>query len=94
LKSTYAQILSLSKEEGLNELQAENQTYLINKIGLEEQKNAKSYLLLYDDAPAIRAEVQGIIIKVNGVRIVDWNLLVKSFQSIIQEKYHSHHPRG
>ncbi|MCX6749952.1 MAG: site-2 protease family protein [Candidatus Pacearchaeota archaeon] len=69
---TYNNLLSLSKEEGLNEIQYGNKTYLINKIGLEEQKGAETYILLYDDAPAIRAEIDGTIIKINGVKIVDW----------------------
>ncbi len=69
---TYENIFNLSKEEGLNEIESKNKTYLINKVGLEEQKGAKSYLILYDDSPAIRNEIDGAIIKINGVSIRDW----------------------
>lgn len=70
--ATYAKILSLSKEEGLNEIGYKNKTYLINKAGLEEQKRAKIYLILYDDSPAIRNEIEGAIIKIDETNIVDW----------------------
>jgi membrane-associated protease RseP (regulator of RpoE activity) len=69
---TYETILSLSKEEGLNEIKTKNRTYLINKEGLEEQKNVTKDILLYDDSPAIKAEMNGTIVKVNGVLIGNW----------------------
>jgi membrane-associated protease RseP (regulator of RpoE activity) len=71
----YYDLLSLSKAEGLNEIEYKNKTYLINKIGLEEQENAtyiNLYIYLYEDAPAIRAEIDGPIIKLNGTNIKDW----------------------
>jgi membrane-associated protease RseP (regulator of RpoE activity) len=72
--STYENILNLSKEDGLNEIKTlSNTSYLINKAGLEEQKGATSYLILYDDSPAIRAGIDGAIIKINGTAIKDWN---------------------
>jgi len=71
--ATYENILNLSKEEGLNEIEYKNKTYLINKIGLEEQKGATVYIALYDNLPAIRAEIDGAIIKINDTKIKDWN---------------------
>jgi membrane-associated protease RseP (regulator of RpoE activity) len=70
--SSYEKILSLSKEEGLNEIKTKNRTYLINKENLEEQNGSKNYLVLYDDSPAIKSEINGTIIKINGVNISDW----------------------
>jgi membrane-associated protease RseP (regulator of RpoE activity) len=69
---TYENLLNLSKDVGLNEIVYNNKTYLINKLGLEEQKGTTTYLVLYDDSPAIRAEIDGVIIKINGVNIKDW----------------------
>jgi membrane-associated protease RseP (regulator of RpoE activity) len=70
---TYEEILGLSREEGLNEIEYNNSTiYLINKVGLEEQKGAESYLFLYDNSPAINAEIDGTLIGVNGVDVKDW----------------------
>ena len=71
--ATYANILNLSKEEGLNEIEYKNKTYLINKVGLKEQKGATTYIALYDDLPAINAEIDGAIIKINGISIKNWS---------------------
>jgi membrane-associated protease RseP (regulator of RpoE activity) len=73
--ATYDKILNLSKEDGLNEITYKNKTYLINKLGLEEQPNATTYISLYDNSPAIRAEIDGAIIKINGTSIKDWTSL-------------------
>jgi membrane-associated protease RseP (regulator of RpoE activity) len=72
--ATYDKLLSLSKEDGLlNEIKYNNETYLINKAGLEEQKGVTTYILLYDDSPALRAGLDGTIIRINGIKITDWN---------------------
>lgn len=70
---TYEQILSLSKETGLNEIRTKEEIYIINKKELEEQKGAQEYLLLYDDSPAMRAGIEGTIIGINDVKITDWD---------------------
>jgi membrane-associated protease RseP (regulator of RpoE activity) len=75
--TTYEKILNLSKENGYNEIETKNKTYLINRIGLAEQNTTIGYLFLYDDSPAIRAEIDGAIIEVNGTKIKDWNSLGK-----------------
>jgi membrane-associated protease RseP (regulator of RpoE activity) len=79
---TYEQLWNLSKENGFSEIEAKNKTYLINRIGfnskdlilisLKGQKDATNYLILYDDSPAIRAGINGAIIKINGVSTKDW----------------------
>jgi len=71
--TTYEQLLSLSKEEGLNEITYNNETYLINKAELEEQEGAKTYILLYDNSPALQAGLDGIIIEINGAKVFDWD---------------------
>jgi membrane-associated protease RseP (regulator of RpoE activity) len=78
---TYEQLLNLSKENGLNEINVNRTIYLIDKAALEEQKGATSYLILYDDAPAIRAEMEGVIIKINEEKVVDW----VSFGEVLSE---------
>lgn len=70
--ATYENLLNLSKETGLNEIKYNNRTYLINKVGLLEQENATTYIALYDDSPAIRAEIDGPIVALNGTKIGDW----------------------
>jgi len=71
--STYENLLALSKEDGLNEVKISGKTYLITKASLEEQKDIEDYLILYDDSPAIRNEISGAIIKINGIAIKDWD---------------------
>jgi len=70
--ATYETLLNLSKGTGLNVIIFNDNTYLINKAGLLEQTNATSYLFLYDDSPAIRAGIDGPIVKFNGVQLSDW----------------------
>ena len=69
---TYETILSLSKEEGLNEIEFGDKKYLMNKDGLELQSGTTNYIILYDNSPAIRAGIEGAIIKINGISITDW----------------------
>ncbi len=69
----YEKIFSMINEEGLTEIETQNKTYLINKEGLQEQKDSETnYLLLYDNSPAIRAGLNGTIIKINNVPVRDW----------------------
>ncbi len=69
---TYDQLVNLSKPEGLDELKTSNRTFLINTAGLNEQTGEKEYLFLYDNAPAIKQDIQGAIVKINGENITDW----------------------
>lgn len=73
---TYSQLLDLSNEEGYNKIKNKNnQTYLISKDNLKEQKENSDYLMLYDDAPAINAELKGAIISINEIKINGWEEL-------------------
>jgi membrane-associated protease RseP (regulator of RpoE activity) len=72
---TYSQLLELSKEEGYNKIKTENGTYLITKEGLETQEKATEYFVLYEDAPAINAELEGAIISFNEIKINGWEEL-------------------
>ncbi|OGJ13093.1 hypothetical protein A3K82_03600 [Candidatus Pacearchaeota archaeon RBG_19FT_COMBO_34_9] len=64
--ATYEQISGLISEAGFSEIEAGNTKYVITKSNFEEQKNNQGYLLLYDDAPAVRANLSDIIVKING----------------------------
>lgn len=65
--ATYEKILSLVND-GENEITADGKDYIITKSFLEKQSSSE-YLLLYDDAPAINANLSRIIIKINGADI-------------------------
>ncbi|MBA7656760.1 hypothetical protein ES703_64687 [subsurface metagenome] len=67
--ASYDKVFSLVNETGFNKIKAGNNNYLITKDFLEEQKGSEEYVFLYDDAPAINAELTGAIIEINGVKI-------------------------
>lgn len=68
---TYTSVFSLINNSGksLNEIQANNTKYLITTDFLSQQTGNSGYLLLYDDAPSIKANISNTIIKMNGVDI-------------------------
>ena len=66
---TYEKILELSNESGFNRIRAGEKNYVTTKNDLEKQKEINGNLLLYYDAPAINANLESIIFKINGVKI-------------------------
>jgi membrane-associated protease RseP (regulator of RpoE activity) len=73
INPTYNQIFDLVNNSGktLSEIYANNTKYLITKDFLEKQKGSEEYLLLYDDAPAVKANLSKIILKINGVNVTN-----------------------
>jgi membrane-associated protease RseP (regulator of RpoE activity) len=67
--ATYDNILTLAKNTALNKVKSNNTAYWITESFLEQQKGSSGYLLLYDDAPAIKANLSNTIIKINGIEI-------------------------
>ena len=66
---TYEKILDFSNESGFNKIQVGNKNYVITKNDLEKQKETTGNLLLYYDAPAINANLENVILKINGEKI-------------------------
>jgi membrane-associated protease RseP (regulator of RpoE activity) len=66
--ANYETILN-SLEEGNNEIIANGEKYLLTKNFLESQTKNEEYIVLYDDAPATRAGLGNIILKINDVEI-------------------------
>lgn len=64
----YEKILSLANDSGFNKIESKNLDYLITKDSLEKQKN-NDIFLLYHDAPAIRSNLERMILKIDGVKI-------------------------
>lgn len=67
--ASYEKILNLSDEEGFNNMTFNNKTYLSTKAILESQKDNSGRILVYNNAPAIRANLSRIITEMNGVKI-------------------------
>lgn len=55
--------------EGLNEIYVGEEKFLLTQDFLDAQSNINDYVLLYEDAPAINAGLEGAIIEINGVKI-------------------------
>jgi len=67
--ATYEKMIEMMNETGLNKIQTKNQSYVATKEFLEKQENVYNYTFLYNDAPAINAELEGVITEINGEKI-------------------------
>jgi membrane-associated protease RseP (regulator of RpoE activity) len=63
---SYQKILDSINETGLSEIDTNSGKYLATKSFIEQQNSTAGKLFLYYDAPAIRANLESIILKVNG----------------------------
>jgi len=66
---SYDKLLSLSNPTGFNEIKAGNVKFIVTQDSLKNQKSNSGFLALYNDAPAIRANLTNIVIKVNGINV-------------------------
>ncbi len=67
--ASYQNILNKINESGLNRVQTSKGNYLITKDSLEKQNSTPNQLVMYYDAPAIKANLESIIMDVNGKKI-------------------------
>jgi hypothetical protein len=67
---SYNQLLSMTNISGLSEVKANGTDYLASETFLASQGNNQAgYLFLYDDAPAVKANLSNTIIKINGIPV-------------------------
>jgi membrane-associated protease RseP (regulator of RpoE activity) len=66
---TYEKLLSNINEEGITNILAEGESYVLTKDFLEKQKGVDGYVLLYNDAPAINVGLENTITHINGEKI-------------------------
>jgi len=67
---SYNQLLSMTNISGLSEIKANGTSYLASETFLMSQGNNQAgYLFLYDNAPAIKANLSNTIIKLNGIPV-------------------------
>ncbi|MCK5043496.1 site-2 protease family protein [Candidatus Pacearchaeota archaeon] len=78
--SSYENILQVINETGFSELESGGGNYLVTKDFLEQQKETTEYLVLYNDAPAIRAGLKGVINEINGVTIESKEILSEELE--------------
>ncbi|MFH1364973.1 MAG: site-2 protease family protein [archaeon] len=79
--ANYETLLEKTKETGLTEITVLNKTYLLDKdlILKEGYKEIleQGYVIVYEDAPAINARLNGTITEINGEKISDMEELQK-----------------
>ncbi len=69
--ASYDSILNQTSETGVTEIRAGNLTFLLTKEFLQQQTNNGKYVLLYDNTPAVKAQIGNIITKINGVGVLN-----------------------
>ena len=67
--SSYGSMINAVNDAGINKIRVGNQSYLITKKSLENQKDNQGYIAAYDDAPAINSNLSAIILEVNGEKV-------------------------
>jgi len=65
---SYESVLNSMNDVGLNEIKTNDRDFVSTKEFLEKQDKGE-FLILYDDAPAIREQLVGAIIKINGIDV-------------------------
>ena len=75
--TSYQNILDVMNETGLNSVKTNSRDYLITKSMLESQEQ-EEILYLYYDAPAINAQLESVILSINGETVA-------SFEDLRQE---------
>jgi len=65
---SYQHIVDLMDNSGLNEIRTSEGNFLITKQSVLQQNNSKG-LVMYFDAPAVKSNLEGIILNVNGEKV-------------------------
>ena len=75
------ELISLSTEEGYNSITFNEYEFIASKGMLTLQENSSKYISLFHDAPAIHAELDGAISKINDEAVLD----LKSLSSTLSK---------
>jgi membrane-associated protease RseP (regulator of RpoE activity) len=75
--ASFQNVLNSMNSTGLNEIETNSGNYLASKSFIEPQNSTAGNLVFYYDAPAIRANLESTILKINGKRVTSVNGLAK-----------------
>jgi membrane-associated protease RseP (regulator of RpoE activity) len=65
----YNELLQMSNKTGFTTVKAGDSQFLTTYEFMKGQEDNGKYVILYDDAPAIKANLSSLIIKINGVNV-------------------------
>ncbi|MDD5699699.1 MAG: site-2 protease family protein [Candidatus Nanoarchaeia archaeon] len=74
---SYPALLDSLNETGLNEIGTDSGRYLATKSFIGRQNSTPDELILYYDAPAIRANLESIILSINGEKVANVSKLAE-----------------
>ena len=77
IDSNYENILGLLNDEELNVIQTEDKKYVTTKNFFDSQEEKEGFVVLYNDAPAVKVNLGGIIQEINGVTITSTEKLTE-----------------
>jgi membrane-associated protease RseP (regulator of RpoE activity) len=66
----YNELLQISNKTGFTTVKAGESEFLTTYEFMKSQKDNGEYVILYDNAPAIKANLSSLIVKINGVNIL------------------------
>lgn len=66
---SYSQLLNIANSSALTDIKTKDAEYFATENFLTSQTNNQGYIYLYDNAPAIKANLPNTIIKINGVNV-------------------------
>lgn len=78
---SYQELIQNTNEKGFTEIKVNNQNYLVTKSLLEQQKNSNE-ILVYDSAPAIKANLSGAISEIDNEKVTS----IEELSMILSEK--------
>lgn len=67
--TSYAKLIGLTNNDGLNEIKVSNNVYLITKDALEKQNVSDGFIGVYNSAPAIKENLSSVILEINGIKV-------------------------
>lgn len=77
--SSYQGLLDVTNASNktLSEIKVQNKTYLVNYEMLLSQKENEGLIVVYQDSPAIRSNLESVIFKINDVKIDSYEKLAE-----------------
>lgn len=77
---SYEKVLELANMDGLNKINVDGKNYFLTKEIISNQIKDSNRIFVYDDAPAIKSGLHGIITEIDGIKITSRESLSKELK--------------